>query len=76
MQEYSYRWMAKVKIDEKIEDIQINADFLTVNEVGLHAYASKDHIRLVFLPLQNIVNVQIMNIDGYANGFEILEPRQ
>jgi hypothetical protein len=72
MQEYSYRWMVRVQRDEKMQDIQINGDVLTVDEVGLHAYANKDHLRLVFIPLQNIVNVQVMNFDGYANGFEVL----
>jgi hypothetical protein len=72
MQDYAYRWMVTVELKDTVHKLQINGDYLTVDETGLRAYARKDQLLLVFIPLNHVVNVQIMNIDGYANGFEIL----
>ena len=72
MQDYSFSWIVRVKHESQTQDLQINADSLTVDRTGLHAYATRDNLRLVFIPLDHIVWVQVMNIDGYANGFEFL----
>ena len=72
MQDYAYSWMVTVELKDTVHELQINGDYLTVDETGLRAYARKDQLLLVFIPLNHVVNVQIMNIDGYANGFEIL----